>query len=292
VIASLQEGGVGVSGSAHKASLEQLRLEKEAVQAELETARLQGEGLRTELQEAEEQHSHEMTQLSEQVQELEKGLESEKALQRSATEDLQRVVSELEVSREQWERERGSLAALVKEKEAEVEQLKTKELVAGRSSSQAELESRLHELTESLIQKQTTLEALGSERSSLRLQLERTQSQLAAARRATPPSAHTAVRGLDSNATDNHIRPMTSVLPAAGPTHLESRLHNVRRAMNTMDSFSVRLAVFLRRYPYARLFLIFYMVLLHVWVLVVLLTYTPESHSPSDLAPHEPSNQL
>jgi chromosome segregation ATPase len=126
VIASLQEGGVGVSGSAHKASLEQLRLEKEAVQAELETARLQGEGLRTELQEAEEQHSHEMTQLSEQVQELEKGLESEKALQRSATEDLQRVVSELEVSREQWERERGSLAALVKEKEAEVEQLKTK----------------------------------------------------------------------------------------------------------------------------------------------------------------------
>ena len=67
MIASLQEGGVGVSGSAHKASLEQLRLEKEAVLAELETARLQGEGLRVELQEADEQHSHEMTQLSEQV---------------------------------------------------------------------------------------------------------------------------------------------------------------------------------------------------------------------------------
>ena len=42
-------------------------------------------------------------------------------------------------------------------------------------TSQAELESRLHELTESLIQKQTTLETLGSERSSLRLQLERTE---------------------------------------------------------------------------------------------------------------------
>ena len=49
------------------------------------------------------------------------------------------------------------------------------EVLAGRSSSQVELESRVHELTESLIQKQTTLEALGSERSSLRLQLERTQ---------------------------------------------------------------------------------------------------------------------
>ena len=67
MIASLQEGGVGVSGSAHEASLEQLRLEKEALRAELETARLQGEGLRAELHETEEQHSQEMAQLSEQV---------------------------------------------------------------------------------------------------------------------------------------------------------------------------------------------------------------------------------
>ena len=37
----------------------------------------------------------------------------------------------------------------------------------------AELESRLHELTESLIQKQTTLEALSSEKSSLNVQLQR-----------------------------------------------------------------------------------------------------------------------
>ena len=36
-----------------------------------------------------------------------------------------------------------------------------------------ELESRLHELTESLIQKQTTLEALSSEKSSLNVQLQR-----------------------------------------------------------------------------------------------------------------------
>ena len=36
-----------------------------------------------------------------------------------------------------------------------------------------ELESRLHDLTESLIQKQTVLEALNSEKSSLNVQLQR-----------------------------------------------------------------------------------------------------------------------
>lgn len=40
-------------------------------------------------------------------------------------------------------------------------------------SSQDELESRLHTLTESLIQKQTILEALSTEKNSLVLQLER-----------------------------------------------------------------------------------------------------------------------
>ena len=41
------------------------------------------------------------------------------------------------------------------------------------SSSQVELENRLHTLTESLIQKQTMLEALSTEKNSLGLQLER-----------------------------------------------------------------------------------------------------------------------
>lgn len=43
--------------------------------------------------------------------------------------------------------------------------------------SHTEMESRLHELTENLIQKQTTLEALSSEKTALRLQLERTEVQ-------------------------------------------------------------------------------------------------------------------
>ena len=41
------------------------------------------------------------------------------------------------------------------------------------TTSQTELENRLHALTESLIQKQTMLEALSTEKNSLGLQLER-----------------------------------------------------------------------------------------------------------------------
>lgn len=46
------------------------------------------------------------------------------------------------------------------------------------SNSQTELENRLHQLTETLIQKQTMLEALGTEKSSLVFQLERLEEQL------------------------------------------------------------------------------------------------------------------
>ena len=68
LIAGLQAGGGdGGSAPAHEANLEQLRLEKEAVEVDLETARLQGAELREELQEAEEQHSRELEQLTNQV---------------------------------------------------------------------------------------------------------------------------------------------------------------------------------------------------------------------------------
>lgn len=67
LISSLQTGSDGVPGPAQEAALEQLQLEKEAIEMELETARLQGARLREELQETEDQHNQEMEQLAEQV---------------------------------------------------------------------------------------------------------------------------------------------------------------------------------------------------------------------------------
>ena len=57
------------------------------------------------------------------------------------------------------------------EKEVEVSLLQAR--VTSVTPGRQELEARLHELTESLIAKQTTLEALHSEKHSLTLQLDR-----------------------------------------------------------------------------------------------------------------------
>lgn len=49
-------------------------------------------------------------------------------------------------------------------------------MIRSRSSpNESELESRLHQLTEALIQKQTLVETLSTEKSSLLLQLERSE---------------------------------------------------------------------------------------------------------------------
>ena len=61
----------------------------------------------------------------------------------------------------------------LQEKDSELSSLKAK--LHSASPDKAELESRLRELTESLIQKQTTLETLNSERHSLNLQMQRLQ---------------------------------------------------------------------------------------------------------------------
>lgn len=70
------------------------------------------------------------------------------------------------------------LASKLREKENEVIVLNTRLAAFGTDQSDStrkELEGRLQELTESLIQKQTTLEMLSSEKNSLYLQLEKTK---------------------------------------------------------------------------------------------------------------------
>ena len=46
------------------------------------------------------------------------------------------------------------------------------------TATETELETRLHHLTENLIQKQTLVESLSTEKNSLKLQLERSEQQL------------------------------------------------------------------------------------------------------------------
>lgn len=66
------------------------------------------------------------------------------------------------------------------------------------NSSQSELESRLHQLTETVIQKQTMIENLSTEKNSLVFQLERLEQQVHSA--STGPSSGSSINmsGIDS----------------------------------------------------------------------------------------------
>lgn len=76
---------------------------------------------------------------------------------------------------------------------------------------------------------------------------------------------------------DDDVRQRTPMFMRESPADGDVT-RRVKRAANNIDRFSIRLGVFLRRYPIARVFVIIYMILLHLWVMVVLLTYQPEVH--------------
>ena len=52
--------------------------------------------------------------------------------------------------------------------------------------------------------------------------------------------------------------------------------------------YSSALGAFLRSSPTARLSLLAYLCLLHVWVFYVMMTLSPEIHRPEDLEKHAP----
>lgn len=87
-------------------------------------------------------------------------------------------LKEIDAVKNDYVREKGMLSAQLREKDNEVLVLSTRIAAIGTNqldSSKRDLESRLQELTESLIHKQTTLEMLSSEKNSLYLQLEKTR---------------------------------------------------------------------------------------------------------------------
>ncbi|XP_077286343.1 golgin A5 isoform X2 [Arctopsyche grandis] len=133
-------------------------------------------------------------------------------------------------------------------------------------------DERVRSLTQALVAKQAALESVTTDRNALRLQLEKTEtkyrSDLVSMRNNQP-------RIINVNDTDDARFPLL-LQESPWDSGLSRR---VKKAYSSLDTFSVRVGVFLRRNPVARIFIISYMMILHFWVLIVLCTYTPEVHS-------------
>ncbi|XP_028251558.1 golgin subfamily A member 5 [Parambassis ranga] len=281
LISSLKEGsGLDtLEGSGAIAlELEELRHEKELQRDEMQKLQGQVQTLRTEIQDLENQALAE----AETWQEQQAQLQEQQALQNRAKQEVEaeaeRCKQELQYLEEENHRTKTTLQSRIKDREDEIQKLRnqlTNKTLS--SSSQTELENRLHQLTETLIQKQTMLEALGTEKSSLVFQLERLEQQLKNAQGGQSGGPAINMSGLEGPGARQRNTPVLF-----SDQDSPGMYGKVRKAASTIDRFSIRLGIFLRRYPIARVFVILYMAVLHLWVMIVLLTYTPEMHGHPD----------
>ncbi|XP_060612486.2 golgin subfamily A member 5 [Anolis sagrei] len=280
LINSLKEGS-GIEGldsqTASIMELEELRHERETQKEEMQKLRAQIHQLRTELQDMESQQISETESTREQIQDLQDQIETHKTAKQEVEAELERQKQELRYTEEELYRTKNTLQSRISDREEEIQKLRNQltNKTLG-SSSQSELENRLHQLTETLIQKQTMLENLSTEKNSLVYQLERLEQQMKAVQGPSTNGPTINMAGIESS-EGTRMRNVP-VLFSDVDVNVAGMYAKVRRAASSIDRFSIRLGIFLRRYPIARVFVIIYMALLHLWVMIVLLTYTPEMH--------------
>lgn len=300
LIASLQadwqSDGHGDS-SVFDQEIEQLRKEVELLHQESASQSKQLQSVRNDLHMCELQQEEHRQKAESEIDRLQKKVQDERARRQTAEEDCRIHLEELKTSKSDMNHQHEYLKTCLKAKEDEISQLKRQQAQVSShtslsSNDTTELEARVRNLATILIQKQGALEALIAERNSLRLKLERTEKQSTAA-----PGVQISMGNggtvLNVNESDSgtRLRVPTLLSESPGDTVVTRR---VKIAYSSLDTLGIRIGAFLRRYPLARILVIIYMVLLHLWVALVLFSYSPEGYSngairsPPSVTPEEP----
>eukprot|EP00048_Salpingoeca_helianthica_P016553 m.232945 g.232945 ORF g.232945 m.232945 type:complete len:636 (+) comp18921_c0_seq1:98-2005(+) len=277
------EGGAGSEGAV--ADAEHLRRQHDALRAEFDEAQTQIAELTAKLQEQTQQHAGDAEWAEARIGELEQALRDEKTARADADSQREAVAREAATLQDELRRSQQSAQAAMAARQLEMDALQAQ--LARRPGVQpgvTELEQRLRTVTDALVQKQAQLEAAAAEKNSLALQLETER------RRQREETRVTIVRPEPVQDSWEEARTRGAFASGSADTPIVRR---VKDAANVLDAFSIRLGVFLRRFPAARIFVMLYMALLHTWVMIVLLTYTPEMHSGElghHVMPGAPSN--
>ncbi|XP_039289386.1 golgin-84-like [Nilaparvata lugens] len=191
----------------------------------------------------------------------------------AAEDDCRAQAEELQSIREELNRQRVQLQSRLRERDAELSRLRM-QLGASTPRADGEVEARLKALTATLVQKQTSLEVVGSERNALRLQLEEIEHKY---REAISMLNHVQGRMINVNDTDDaKAQVPTFLMESPFDTSVTRR---VKRAYSSLDAVGIRTSIFLRRYPLARIIVLFYVIVLHLWVFLVLFSYTPDNNT-------------
>jgi len=233
--------------------------------SQLASARQELANLGKELAEEQEVNREAINQLTEQLQ-------VERERREELESDLSRMNEELRYTREDLTRAKTSNLTAIAEKEAELKKLRDHISFKQRKGNQNnDEEKRIQQLTESLLKKQSLLEAVNSEKNTMMYKIEHLERQL-------------------TEQSSNALRSRRYGLPFLEPSSDERRpsflqespfdgvaARQVKRAYTEIDKLSIRIGIALRRYPIARIFVLFYMIILHLWVFLVLFTYTPDT---------------
>ena len=246
--------------------LNQLRQERDILREENQQISEQLRVVREELMNADvklEKMRQNSAEANVQAQEI---LATERRRRLDAEEDARLHSEEIRSLKDELIRQRNSYTSQLQKSNSEISRLRMQ--LSATSTPSSEVELRLASLTKTLVSKQQALESLTTERNALRLQLEKIEHELRNSRR---------------NILYNNLND-TDDAKAQVPTFLMETpfdtgvTRRVKRAYSSLDAISIRTGVFLRRYPLARILVLIYMALLQFWVLIVLLSQSPEAH--------------
>lgn len=185
----------------------------------------------------------------------------------------------IEVEREMLEAEHSFLTdkvGLLQEKAKTLERsiATTQHELENPTAVEIELKRRLGQLTDHLIQKQAQVEALSSEKATMTFKIEAVSRSLEENKSMLTYFPSTSSMGdLESGLwelSNSKLRPLFEERMRSGQQHLGSLIRQ-------LDSIFCTGMVFLRRNSNAKIFSLFYLVFLHLWVIYILTSHAPVS---------------
>lgn len=249
--------------------LEQMKHERQNLAEEMSALNEKYENGKLSWQTAEQKFQRTIFELEGKVEDFQQRLNVETTKLHQLDDDLGIKQRELVSVREELVKQRTAFSVKLHEKEAEVTKLRNK-IQTRPTSPSSDLEQRVASLTQSLVQKQNTLESTTAERNALRLQLEKLDTQY---RGVVSQVRQQRVAYASLNETDDAKSQVPNFMVENPFDNKMAR--RVKRAYSSLDSIGIRLGVFLRRYPLIRILVIVYVAVLHLWVMFVLLSSTP-----------------
>lgn len=156
-----------------------LQSQCDALVLEIQDLREKSDSLKKTLEKVQ---NEEVFELNSQITSLTEQLESERNFKSDLEAELKQVTDESRYFHDDLIQTKNSLTSRIADRDAEIEKLRKQLVMLTKRPNNAqnveELESRIRNLTDNLIQKQTLVEQLSSEKHSLALQLERSETRL------------------------------------------------------------------------------------------------------------------